>query len=122
MSETASRQASGQSPGSEQTLRSGDSSATATVAFISAQEYQAAVDLPPRSELVQGKVIEMTSPSGRHGQVCNRIAYLLTRHTEEHRCGHVLTNDSSVQTTTAPDTVWGADVAYLSYTTQRAVA
>lgn len=84
--------------------------------LMSAAEYSIAPGLAERTELVKGKIVDMTPPSGRHGQICNRVAYLITHHADQHQSGHVMTNDAAIQT--APDTVRGADVAYLSFEKQ----
>ncbi|HEY7425483.1 MAG TPA: Uma2 family endonuclease [Gemmataceae bacterium] len=66
-------------------------------------------------ELVRGRIVYMNVPMPRHGQICGQVYYLLRRHLEEHPLGHVVCNDSGVQTERGPDTVRGADVAFYSY-------
>jgi Uma2 family endonuclease len=66
-------------------------------------------------ELVRGVVVDMPPPKFRHGKVCGRLIALLTNFADEHQLGHVLGNDSGVITEHDPDTVRGADVAFVSY-------
>jgi Uma2 family endonuclease len=68
-----------------------------------------------RAELVKGVVKEIPMPFLRHGQVCMRIAAKLYQYAEERDVGHVMSNDSFVQTGSNPDTVRGADVCFFSY-------
>jgi Uma2 family endonuclease len=66
-------------------------------------------------ELVCGRVIEMNPPGSLHGIVVIRIASLLDAYVRSHGLGRVLGGDSGVVTRTNPDSLRGADVAYLSY-------
>lgn len=63
-------------------------------------------------ELHRGKVIEMPSPTKRHGYVCCRAGYLLTRYSEDKQFGYAVTNDSGVILDEEPATVVGPDVAF----------
>ncbi len=83
--------------------------------LITAAEFLVAKDLPESCELIDGKVNEMNRPSRTHGKLCNRIATILTRHSDTHQCGEVVINDAGIQTKGDPDTVRGADIAYYSY-------
>jgi Uma2 family endonuclease len=66
-------------------------------------------------ELVCGRVVEMNPPGSLHGIVVIRIASLLDAYVQSHRLGRVLGGDSGVITRINPDSLRGADVAYLSY-------
>ena len=68
-----------------------------------------------RVELVKGQVRELPMPFPKHGKVCSRIAYLLYDHVKKHDLGHVMSNNSFVQTRSNPDTVRGPDVSFYSY-------
>ncbi len=69
-----------------------------------------------RVELIKGQVRELPMPSSpKHGKICSRTVYLLCQHAETHDLGHVMSNDSFVQTRSNPDTVRGADVCFYSY-------
>jgi Uma2 family endonuclease len=67
------------------------------------------------AELVKGKVREMPLPFPKHGKICWRAGFVLGGHLEHHDCGHVVNNDSFVQTSSNPDTVRGADLCFYSY-------
>lgn len=65
-------------------------------------------------ELVRGRFIEMP-PTGRpHGTAEARIARLLGNFVEERRLGTVMTGEVGIITKRNPDTVRGADVAFIS--------
>jgi Uma2 family endonuclease len=66
-------------------------------------------------ELVRGQVRELPMPFPEHGKTCLRIGRLLDEYAEKLACGHVMSNDSFVQTRSDPDTVRGADVCFYSY-------
>jgi Uma2 family endonuclease len=83
--------------------------------LLTAEEFLLLPDDGVPKELVRGRVIPLNVPTPRHGQICVEIAYLLRRYLEEHRLGHVVSNDSGVVTERGPDTVRGADVACYSY-------
>ena len=68
-----------------------------------------------RVELVKGQVRELPMPFPKHGKICWRIGYFLGEYLEKHDLGHVMSNDSFVQTRSNPDTVRGADVCFYSY-------
>jgi Uma2 family endonuclease len=88
--------------------------ATAT-RLLTAEEYANLPEDGRHTELVRGEVVEMNMPKARHGQICAKIGRLLGNFAEEHRLGHVITNDSGVITERDPDSVRGADVGYYSF-------
>ena len=68
-----------------------------------------------RVELVRG-VLVVREPTGfRHGAVSARLTRLLADHVDAHRLGCVLTAQTGFQLATAPDTVRGPDVAFVSH-------
>jgi Uma2 family endonuclease len=83
--------------------------------LISAEEYADMADSSRCTELVRGRIVELTPPKPRHGRICVRIAALLEGFVDEHGLGRVIGNDSGVITERGPDTVRGADVAFYSY-------
>ncbi len=92
--------------------------ATATTpqqAGITAEQFAARPDPGYPEELVRGRIVRMSPPGARHGQICNRMARFLGNYAEEHDTGHALCNDSGVITERDPDSVLGADVSYYSY-------
>ena len=85
-------------------------------ALLTAEEFRLLPDDGQLLELVRGKVTPLNMPYPRHGEICSTTVYLLKRYLEDHPIGRVVCNDSGVRTEHKPDTVRGADVAYLSYT------
>jgi Uma2 family endonuclease len=66
-------------------------------------------------ELVCGRVVDMNPPGSLHGIVVIRIASLLDAFVQSRKIGRVLGGDSGVITRMNPDSLRGADVAYLSF-------
>ena len=90
--------------------------ATVSEKLLSAEEYLevAAEDERP-TELVRGRIIDITPPFFPHGRTCSRVDRLIGGYVEERGLGHVVCNDSGVVTERNPDTVRGADFAFYSY-------
>ena len=83
--------------------------------LLTAEEYG---ELPSRdkpTELVRGRIVEMYMPYPRHGEICMKIVEFLVLHLTANRIGRLIGNDGGVITERGPDTVRGADVAFLSY-------
>jgi Uma2 family endonuclease len=68
-----------------------------------------------RMELNKGYPTVLPMPGARHGKVCATLARLLGNHVADKDLRHVLANDTFIQTSTAPDTVRGADLCYVPY-------
>ncbi len=68
-----------------------------------------------RTELVQGRMMELPPPGFIHGRVCFNVALLLGNVIRDRDLGHVVINDTGVITRRHPDTVRGMDVAYFSF-------
>jgi Uma2 family endonuclease len=62
-------------------------------------------------ELVRGEVIELPRPLKLHGRVCMNVGYLLEAYVRQRNKGYVISNDSGVVLSRAPDTVRGPDIA-----------
>ncbi len=62
--------------------------------LMTAEEFGRMPDDGRRTELVQGRVIELPPPRSRHGKVCNKTGRLLGNFAEEHDLGHVMSNDT----------------------------
>jgi Uma2 family endonuclease len=84
-------------------------------ALITAEEFFAIPRGDQPKELVQGRIISMTPPATRHGQVCGRVFRYLDRFAEVHNSGHVVCNDSGFITHRNPDSVRGPDVSYYGF-------
>ncbi|HEX8201040.1 MAG TPA: Uma2 family endonuclease, partial [Isosphaeraceae bacterium] len=65
--------------------------------LLTAEEYARRPDTG-YDELVRGRIVPMTPPGRRHGQICLKAGRILGNYAEEHDLGHVLCNDSGVIT------------------------
>ena len=83
--------------------------------LLTIEEYAAMPDTGPPTELVRGRIVEMSLPSFRHGIVCVQIAFLIMKYLEVPKIGRVVSNDSGIVTHRDPDSLRGADVAFYSY-------
>lgn len=85
--------------------------------LLTAEQYASPPDDGRETELVRGKVVEMPSPTPRHGYYCSSISFVLNECIQPRELGRVVTNDSGIITERGPDTVCGPDVTYYSYAT-----
>jgi Uma2 family endonuclease len=83
--------------------------------LLTAEQYAELPDDGRHTELVRGKVVEMSRPKPEHGYYCLNIGSLLREHVRSRDLGRVVSNDSGVITTRGPDSVRGPDVAFYSY-------
>ncbi len=81
-------------------------------ALITAEQF-AEMNLDGPYELVRGEIVEMTRPDKPHGSVCARVSLSLMQWALPIRQGEVITNDSCILTERDPDTMRGADVAFV---------
>jgi Uma2 family endonuclease len=86
-----------------------------TSALLTAEEFAERPDPGYPEELVRGRIVPMSMPKPRHGQICSRVDRILGNHVEDRDLGQVLSNDTGVITQRGPDTVRGADVSYYSF-------
>jgi len=84
--------------------------------LLTVEEYLRLPDPGKPTELVRGRVEEMTPPTPYHCFVCGRVFKFVERFVEEGDLGWVMPNDSGVLTERNPDTLRGADVCFYSYT------
>lgn len=82
--------------------------------LLTAAEFMAKYE-HAHAELVKGVVKEYPVPYPRHGKICGTMTGLLWQHVSAADLGHVMTNDSWIQTGHDPDTIRGADVCFFSY-------
>lgn len=64
-------------------------------------------------DLVRGQLEMQSMPGGKHGRACLKLAMHIESFAETHSLGRTCTNDTFVRV--APNTLRGADVAYLSH-------
>jgi Uma2 family endonuclease len=93
------------------------SAATAT-ARMTADEFLEFVHRPENEgrwfELVRGEVIELPSPTKKHGVVSANVAFALGLYIRQTRKGYITTNDAGTLLERDPDTVRGPDAAYFT--------
>ncbi len=89
--------------------------ATATGSLLTAEQFARLPDPGVPTELVRGRIVTLSLPTPRHGQICSKIDRIVGNHAEERKLGHAIVNDSAVVTERDPDTVRGGDVAFYSY-------
>ncbi|MBM3270004.1 MAG: Uma2 family endonuclease [Candidatus Sericytochromatia bacterium] len=80
---------------------------------ISAEEFADMAWRYVRSELVEGVILEMGPTSGEHGSVEFDVAALVGAFVKANGLGKVYTGEVGFIVKRNPDTVYGADVAYL---------
>lgn len=80
---------------------------------ITGEAFAVMVELG-RSELIEGSIIQMSPPQGRHGRCESKFTYLLMQFALERRSGIVMSGEAGVYTQRNPDSVRGMDVAYLA--------
>ena len=66
------------------------------------------------TELVNGRLIRMSPTGYTHGYIESNFAALLRNFVNQHQLGQVLVGEVGIYTRRNPDTVRGADVAYVS--------
>ena len=80
-------------------------------ALLTAEQYAAGPDSERHTELVRGKVIEMSPAGGRHGKVCHLVNVIVGVFVAEHDLGHVFANDDRAHNRERnPDSVRGPDI------------
>jgi Uma2 family endonuclease len=67
-----------------------------------------------RTELIRGRIVEMTPPKPTHGRIVFAIARIVGAFIEEHDLGRWF-GEAGVITERDPDTVRGPDAAFASY-------
>ncbi len=71
-------------------------------------------------DLVRGQVVRSAMPGARHGLVCINAGAIVRDFVRTHRLGRVMSNDTFIRT--APESVRGADVCFVSYSRLPATA
>lgn len=82
--------------------------------LLTIEDYARLPDTGRPTELVRGRIVEMSLPTPRHGEICAEVSRLLGNHARNAQLGRVTTNDSGIITERNPDTMRGADVAFYS--------
>jgi Uma2 family endonuclease len=72
-------------------------------------------DVPEHAELVRGVLVVREPPGFRHGEITVRLASALMIHVDAHTLGRVVGGDAGFKLQSDPDTVRGADIAFVSW-------
>lgn len=86
-----------------------------TVALIRAEEFARVAPVLGPCELVRGEIITMSPGGVRHSEVTARVTFLLERQNQASQSGRVLGGEAGMLVSRDPDTVRGADVAFISF-------
>lgn len=82
---------------------------------ITADEFLTWPDEPGcRQELIRGEVVTMSLAGGEHGEIVLLIGYLFVAHLKAHKLGKAFGAETGFIVERDPDTVRGADVAFVS--------
>jgi Uma2 family endonuclease len=71
--------------------------------------------VPEHAELIRGVLIVREPPGFRHGEITVRLASALMLHVDAHHLGRVVGGDAGFKLRSDPDTVRGADIAFVSW-------
>src|SRR5882762_9513975 len=71
--------------------------------------------VPKHAELVRGVLVVREPPGFRHGEVTARLASALMMHVDAQHLGRVVAGDAGFKLQSDPDTVRGADIAFVSW-------
>ena len=63
----------------------------------------------------EGEVLRMSPAGFDHGRICASVTFLLEAWARRRESGRVLAGEAGILTESDPDSVRGADVAYISY-------
>ena len=67
-----------------------------------------------QQELIEGVIITMPPPGGRHGSCCSEICFRLLTFVKAEQLGYVTANDTGFYVERNPDSVLGPDIAFWS--------
>ena len=83
--------------------------------LLTADEFLEWPDEPGfRQELIRGEVVTMSLPGGEHGEVALKIGRLIGNHVEAAELGETYAAETGFIVERDPDTVRGADVAFVA--------
>lgn len=86
-----------------------------TQKLMTIEEYSNLPASKVPTELIRGRIVEMNVPKPTHGTIVSRACRILDEFVEEYELGIVVGGDSGVITERDPDTLRGADVAFISH-------
>jgi Uma2 family endonuclease len=85
---------------------------------VTLEEFLAIEDPDNLLELIDGEVVTMSRPKGRHCIICNLFGRLIGNFVDEHQLGWVASNDTGVIIRGERDSLRGVDVGYWSFERQ----
>jgi len=71
--------------------------------------------VPERADLVRGVLVVHEPPGFRHGEITVRLTIALGTYVDTHHLGRVVAGDAGFKLQSDPDTVRGADIAFVSW-------
>jgi hypothetical protein len=83
--------------------------------LIRADDFARVAPVLGPCELVKGEIVRMSPGGVRHHQITARVAFLLERQNQSAPSGRVLAGEAGILVARGPDTVRGADVAFISF-------
>jgi Uma2 family endonuclease len=83
--------------------------------LLTAEDFAKIAPLLGPCELVKGEIVHMAPGGLEHSEVSTNITLLLGVYVRRKRLGRVLSNEAGIVVAKDPDTVRGADVAFISY-------
>ncbi len=87
-----------------------------TAALLTAEDFARVAHVLGPCELVKGEIDPMSPGGVRHSRITLNACSLLDAHCRPRNLGRVLTGEAGLIVARRPDTVRGADVAFISYT------
>lgn len=81
--------------------------------LITGEEFLFMGDIGP-SELVNGRIVPMSTNGGEHGLIESEIIFQLKSFNAQHKSGWILGGEAGVYVRRNPDTVRGMDAAFIS--------
>jgi Uma2 family endonuclease len=89
--------------------------ATVSEKLLTVEEYAEMPDDGPPTELVRGRIIELSRPHFLQGLLCGVLSRILGNWVFDRKLGQIIMNDSGIITHRDPDSLRGADLAYYSF-------
>jgi Uma2 family endonuclease len=86
-----------------------------TAALLTAEDFARVAPVLGPCELVKGEIVPMSPGGITHSRVTGNAFALLDAYCRPRRLGRVLTGEAGVVVARRPDTVRGADVAFVSF-------
>jgi Uma2 family endonuclease len=71
--------------------------------------------VPERADLVRGVLVVYEPPGFRHGEITARLTIALGSYVATRHLGRVVAGDAGFKLQSSPDTVRGADIAFVSW-------